>query len=708
MTHFPAFPRRPWSSFAAVTLALAGSISLSPAQNQGGTWTNNTNLNNTWSNSGNWLNGNIANGAGFTADFSTLDITGTRIVNLDSVRTIGGLIFGDTDPSQPSGGGWSLTNAGNTANFLTLSGTTPTITVNALYGSNSATLNVNLAGTQGLTKDGVGTLTLIGNNTYSGTTTISAGSLQIGSNSANGNIGTGAVSIASGANLTFLGLNGISNFANTISGAGRVIKSGAGSTLILSGSNTFTGGVSVTAGTLQAYDATIRTGSSVNLTNNGGLGATTAGTIGMALSANTVNAALQLHVNGDDTASVQRLTYYSNYSNSQISLQMSNTGGGGVYNIDVDRADGTSSNKTLVIGGLTSLVRNGTMELTGDHGYSLALNALQLTAANADNQNFTLKPLSANLSVGNVTSATAYAVNLVLDGTTSGNAVTGVIANNSVTKVTSVVKDNTSTWALSGVNTYSGSTSVNSGTLLVTGTGSINASSGVSIAGGTFDYQSSVGLNRNVTLSGGTFKNNSAANYTGTLTFTSGTVGGTNLSGQALTIGANQTISPANSTGTMTTGALTFASFGTYVWEINNATGTAGSSGQGWDLLSVESALSLTANSTDKFTINIVSLTSAQLAGLAQNFDANTNFYWLIADSASTIASFDPASIALNLSGFANSYNGTWSVARGDSVVGGDDSQLYVVYTAVPEPTTWALIGLGALIVMTLRRRSVA
>lgn len=705
MTHFPALPRRPWSSFAAATLALAGSISLSPAQNQSGTWTNNTNLTNTWSNSGNWLNGNIADGAGFTADFSTLDITGTRIVNLDSARTIGGLIFGDTDPSQPSGGGWSLTNAGNTANSLTLSGTTPTITVNALYGSNSATLNVNLAGTQGLTKDGVGTLTLIGNNTYSGTTTISAGSLQIGSNSANGNIGTGAVSIASGANLTFLGLNGTSNFANTISGAGRVIKSGAGSTLILSGNNTFTGGVSITAGTLQAYDATIRSGN-VNLTNNGGFGATTAGTIGIALSANSVNAALQLHANGDGTATAQRLTYYSNYSNSQTSLQMSTTGGGGVYNIDVDRADGTSTNKTLVIGGLTSLIRNGTMELTGNNGYSLALNALLLNAS-ADNQNFTLKPLSANLSVGNVT-ATAYSVNLVLDGTTSGNAVTGAIANNSGTKLTSVVKDNTGTWTLNGVNTYSGSTSVNSGTLLVTGTGSINATSGVSIAGGTFDYQSSVGLNRNVTLNGGTFKNNSAANYTGAITFTSGTIGGTNLSGQALTIGANQTISPANSTGTMTTGALTFASFGTYVWEINNATGTAGSSGQGWDLLSVESALSLTATSTDKFTINVVSLTSTQIAGLAQNFDANTNFYWLIADSASTIANFDPSAVALNLSGFANSYNGTWSVARGDSVVGGDDSQLYVVYTAVPEPTTWALIALGALIVVTLRRRSVA
>jgi autotransporter-associated beta strand protein len=699
-------PRRSWSSFAAITLALAGSVSLSSAQDQNGTWTNNTNTGNAWSNSGNWLSTNIANGVGFTADFSTLDISGTRVVNLDSARTLGNLIFGDTDPSG-SAGGWSLTNSGNTANFLTLSGTTPTITVNALAGSNTATLNVNLAGTQGLTKAGAGTLTLIGNNTYSGTTTVSAGSLQIGSNSANGNIGSGNVSIASGANVTFLGASGTSTFANTISGAGRVIKSGAGSTLILSGNNTFTGGVAVTAGTLQAYDATIRTGN-VNLTNNGGLGATTAGTIGITLSANTVNAALQLHANGDGTSSAQRLTYFSNYSNSQVSLQMSTTGGGGVYNLDVDRADGTSTNKTLVIGGLTTLVRNGTFELTGNNGYSLALNALQLASANADDQNFTLKPLSANLSVGNITSATANSINLVLDGTTSGNAVTGVIANNSVTKVTSVVKNNTSTWAFSGVNTYSGATSVSSGTLLVNGSGSINASSGVSVTGGTFDYQSSVGLNRNVTLNGGTFKNNSAANYTGVLTFTSGRVGGTNLSGQTLTIGSNQTISPANSTGTMSTGALTFASFGTYVWEINNATGTAGSSTQGWDLLNVESTLSLTANSTDKFTINIVSLTSAQIAGLSQNFDAGSNFYWLIADSASTIASFDPNTFALNLSGFANSYDGTWSVARGDSVVGGDASQLYVVYTAVPEPTTWALIGLGALIVITLRRRSVA
>lgn len=706
MTRSISLPRRLWPSLATAILALVGSISFSSAQTQDGTWINNTNTNTNWSDPANWLDNHIANGAGFTAAFNTLNLTGIRTVTLDDARTIGNLVFGDTDIS--SSGGWSLTNSGNTANFLTLSGTTPTITVNALAANQTATLNVNLAGTQGLTKDGAGILTLLGNNTYSGTTTVSAGTLQIGSNSANGNIGTGAVSLASGTTLTFLGISGSSTFANTISGAGKVIKSGAGTTLVLSGNNTFTGGVSVTAGTLQALDTTIRAGGNVNLTNNGGLGATTAGTIGLTLSGNSVNAALQLHANGDDTDSAQRLTYFSNFANNQISFQMTTGGGGGTYNVDVDRADGTSANKTLVIGGLTSLVRNGTMELTGDHGYSLALNALQLTSANADGQNFTLKPLSANLSVGNVSANASFSVNLVLDGTTTGNAVTGVIANNSVTKLTSVIKDNTSTWNLSGANTYTGSTSVNAGTLLVSGTGSINTSSSVSITGGTFDYRSSVGLNRNVTLNGGIFKNNSSANYTGTLTFTSGTVGGTNLSGQALSIGANQIISPANSTGTMTTGALTFASFGTYVWELNNATGTAGSSTQGWDLLSVESSLSLTANSTDKFTINVVSLTSAQIAGLAQNFDANTSFYWLIADSASTIANFDPSTFDLNLSGFANAYNGTWSVARGDSVVGGDDSQLYVVYEAVPEPATWALIALGILFIVTLRRRSVA
>ena len=51
--------------------------------------------------------GGIPSGAGYTADFSTLNITADATVTLDGAQTIGNLLFGDTTPSN----NWIL-NAG--------------------------------------------------------------------------------------------------------------------------------------------------------------------------------------------------------------------------------------------------------------------------------------------------------------------------------------------------------------------------------------------------------------------------------------------------------------------------------------------------------------------------------------------------------------------------------------------------------------------
>ena len=73
-------------------------------------------------------------------------------------------------------------------------GTTPTITANA-----NGTINSALGGSAGLTKTGSGALTLTGSNTYSGATTISAGTLQVGNGSStNGSI-AGNVTLSGGA-----------------------------------------------------------------------------------------------------------------------------------------------------------------------------------------------------------------------------------------------------------------------------------------------------------------------------------------------------------------------------------------------------------------------------------------------------------------------------------------------------------------------------
>src|SRR5206468_4152473 len=122
------------------------------------------------------------------ADFSTLDLTADNTVHLSSARTLGGLLFGDTTPSN----NWILDNNGTAANTLTLSTSTgtPTITVN----NQTATISAVLAGTQGFTKSGNGILALTGSNTYSGATAINAGTVAISGAAADLGLGTATTS----------------------------------------------------------------------------------------------------------------------------------------------------------------------------------------------------------------------------------------------------------------------------------------------------------------------------------------------------------------------------------------------------------------------------------------------------------------------------------------------------------------------------------
>ena len=97
-----------------------------------------------------------------------------------------------------------------------------------------------------LTKLGAGTLTLTGNNTYSGASTISAGTLQLGSGGSSGSI---AGDVLNNAALV-IDRTGAISLAGDISGNGSLTKLGAG-TLTLTGSNTYSGGTTISAGTLE-------------------------------------------------------------------------------------------------------------------------------------------------------------------------------------------------------------------------------------------------------------------------------------------------------------------------------------------------------------------------------------------------------------------------------------------------------------------------
>ena len=105
-----------------------------------------------------------------------------------------------------------------------------------------------ISGNGTLTQAGNGTVTLTANNTYTGNTTISAGTLQAGNGNATGTLGTGAVTDY--AALIFDTTSNITA-ASAISGNGTLSQAGNG-TVNLTGNNTaFAGNTTISAGTLQ-------------------------------------------------------------------------------------------------------------------------------------------------------------------------------------------------------------------------------------------------------------------------------------------------------------------------------------------------------------------------------------------------------------------------------------------------------------------------
>ncbi len=125
-----------------------------------------------------------------------------------------------------------------------------------------------IAGSAALTKNGTNALTLAGTNTYTGGTTISAGTLQLGDGvSSNGVV---AGNITDNASLIFANPNNQA-YAGVISGSGTVTKLGAG-TLTLSGSSAFSGNLTINAGTV-SFSNTNGIGTGTVILGNAGAGA---------------------------------------------------------------------------------------------------------------------------------------------------------------------------------------------------------------------------------------------------------------------------------------------------------------------------------------------------------------------------------------------------------------------------------------------------
>jgi fibronectin-binding autotransporter adhesin len=259
---------------------------------QSGTWT--STVDGLWSAPGNWAGGTIADGANNTANFNTLDIsdqTATTTfpavgVELDTPRTIGHMIFGDTNAGTP--GAWDVFTLTQATNILTLSDATkPTITVNPLGpvgvppAQDAARVLVDLAGTQGFTKLGAGVLQIQGaTNSITGGINVNEGTLRLRSavpltNSftlANGTTLDSSVNLRLTSPAAFNVASGAT--ANIISNGSIGFLNGAGATLNVS---VPTAGATITAddnwalnGSLAALNVSSAAGGFFRLRSNGG------------------------------------------------------------------------------------------------------------------------------------------------------------------------------------------------------------------------------------------------------------------------------------------------------------------------------------------------------------------------------------------------------------------------------------------------------